>query len=131
MYRTMESVFRERNHSIAVRPCFTTPAATVVAVRQSSATISLRVSLFLFEISFAAARISLSLDALDDLNANTRAKTPISLIAQDRCRRVPPQMPKCGQHGPNAGASPLDTGTTLNSRGAKFLKGGGLLHSRG
>jgi hypothetical protein len=60
MYSTMESVFRERNHPIAVRPCFTISAAIAVAVRQSSPTISLRVSLFLFESSFAAARISLS-----------------------------------------------------------------------
>src|SRR5260370_17673944 len=38
----------------------TISVAIAVAVRQSSATISLRVSLFLFEISFAAARTSLS-----------------------------------------------------------------------
>ena len=44
---------------LPIRPCFTIPAATAVAVRQSSATISLRVSLFLFGSSFAA-RISLS-----------------------------------------------------------------------
>jgi hypothetical protein len=38
----------------------TISAVMTVAVRQSSATISLRVSLFLFESSFAAARIGLS-----------------------------------------------------------------------
>jgi hypothetical protein len=70
-------------------------------------------------------------DALRGRFANTRAKTPVSLIGQDRWRQVPAQMPECWQHGPNAGTSPLDTGNTLNSPGAKFLKGGGLLHLRG
>jgi hypothetical protein len=36
------------------------PELLELVVRHSSATIALRVSLFLFEISFAAARISLS-----------------------------------------------------------------------
>ncbi len=49
MYSTMKGVFE-------VRP----PVLLEPVVRHSSATISRRVSLFLFEISFAAARISLS-----------------------------------------------------------------------
>src|SRR5258708_2708981 len=54
-------VFSERELTRLHFSCVLTfSAAIALVVRQSSAIIALRVSLFLFDISFAAARISLS-----------------------------------------------------------------------
>lgn len=52
--------FRERITRLPFGHVLTFFGAIELAVRHSSANISLRVSLFLFESSFAAARISLS-----------------------------------------------------------------------